>query len=288
VTELVRAAGGIVLRGADAERRVAVVHRPRYDDWSFPKGKLSDGEDEPSAALREVLEETGLRCRLGPIVGAVTYRDRRGRAKVVRYYAMTADGGSFVANPEVDELRWLAFGEAERLLSYEHDRALLRRVLSGVPSAAVYVLRHAKAGTRSRWEGPDDRRPLTRRGRKQAGRLVELFEGLDLERILTSPFVRCVQSVEPLASARGILIEHSEALEEGAPLASVVAMLNRLDDRPTLLCGHGREIDIIVRQAEASGVRIDDHRGIAKGSVWVLEREGGRFVSARYMPPPAG
>jgi len=288
VTEIVRAAGGIVLRDAGADRRVAVVHRPRYDDWSFPKGKLSDGEDEPSAALREVEEETGLRCRLGPSVGAVTYQDRRGRAKVVRYFAMTPDGDTFVANPEVDELRWLAFDQAERLLSYERDRALLRRVLAGVPSAAVYVLRHAKAGTRSRWDGPDDRRPLTRRGRKQAIRLVELFEGLDLERILTSPFVRCVQSVEPLASARGIPIERSAELGEGVPVAAVVAMLEALDDRPAMLCGHGREIDIIIRHAESSGVRIDGHRGIAKGSVWVLEREDGRFVSARYLPPPGG
>ncbi|HET7234891.1 MAG TPA: NUDIX hydrolase [Actinomycetota bacterium] len=290
MTEIVRAAGGIVLADADAgaDRRVAVVHRPRYDDWSFPKGKLQDGEDERSAAVREVEEETGLRCRLGPSIGAVTYRDRAGRAKVVRYFSMTADGGSFLANAEVDELRWLAVDEAERLLSYEHDRLLLRRALGGVPSAAVYVLRHAKAGTRSRWDGPDDERPLTRRGRKQAARLVELFEGLDLSRIVTSPFVRCVQSVEPLSDARGIPIERSDALGEGVPVDSVLDLVDGLDERPTLLCGHGREIDIIVDHAEASGGRIDGHRGIAKGSVWVLEREHGRFVSARYLPPAPG
>jgi 8-oxo-dGTP diphosphatase len=288
VTELVRAAGGIILRGAGAERVVALVHRPRYDDWSFPKGKLADGEDEPSAALREVEEETGLRCRLGPSVGSVTYRDRQGRPKVVRYYEMTALGGTFAANGEVDVLRWLAFEEAERVLTYEHDRRLLRRYRTGVPSEAIYVLRHAKAGTRARWEGPDELRPLTRRGRKQAQRLVELFEGLDLQRILTSPFVRCVQSVEPLAWARGIPIEPTSALGEGVPVASVVALLEMLDTRPTLLCGHAREIDIAIKHAESRGASIDGHRGIAKGSVWVLEREERRLVSARYLPPPRG
>ena len=125
MSQPVRAAGGIVLRGDGPDRSVALVHRPRYDDWSFPKGKLDDGEDEAMAALREVEEETGLRCRLGPSVGAVTYRDRRGRAKVVRYFRMDADGGRFTPNHEVDDLRWVPIEDAVRLLSYAHDRRLL-------------------------------------------------------------------------------------------------------------------------------------------------------------------
>src|SRR4030095_10905698 len=147
-------------------------HRPRYDDWSFPKGKLDDGEDDATAALREVEEETGLRCHLGPIVGTVTYRDRRGRPKVVRYFQMDADGGAFAPNLEVDELRWVPVEDAARLLSYAHDRRLLRRVLGGTPAYALYVVRHAKAGVRAAWTAPDQERPLTRRGRKQARRFV--------------------------------------------------------------------------------------------------------------------
>ncbi len=207
VSQPVRAAGGIVLRGEEADRSVALVHRPRYDDWSFPKGKLDDGEDEATAALREVEEETGLRCHLGPIVGAVTYKDRRGRPKVVRYFQMDADGGTFAPNHEVDELRWVPVEDAARLLSYAHDRRLLRRVLGGTPAYALYVVRHAKAGIRAAWTGPDQERPLTRRGRKQACRLVERFQGLDIERILSSPFLRCVQTVEPLGEARGLPVE---------------------------------------------------------------------------------
>jgi len=288
VTELVRAAGGLVLRGEGDDRQVALIHRPRYDDWSFPKGKLGEGEDEASAALREVLEETGLRCALGPSVGAVTYADRHGKPKVVRYYSMTPDGGHFTPNAEVDELRWLRFEEADRRLSYLHDRTLLRRLLAGAPTSVLYVVRHAKAGERSRWTSPDRDRPLTRRGRRQARRLVERFEGLDLTRIMTSPFARCVESVEPLASARGLAVERVADLGEGADRNRVAALLDSIDEGAVLLCGHGREIEMLVDLAESRGARVQAPRGLAKGSVWVLERQGGRLVSARYLPPPRG
>ena len=154
MSEPVRAAGGIILQGEGIDRSVVLVHRSRYDDWSFPKGKLDADEDEASAALREVEEETGLRCRLGRTLGAVTYRDRRGRPKVVRYFQMDANGGAFTPNREVDELRWVPVDEATHVLSYAHDRDLLRRVLTGTPASAVYVVRHAKAGVRSAWPGP--------------------------------------------------------------------------------------------------------------------------------------
>jgi 8-oxo-dGTP diphosphatase len=117
----VKAAGGVVR----CDGRLAVAHRPRYDDWSFPKGKLDPGESWEQAALREVEEEIGKRCRLGPELPSAAYDVARGR-KVVRYWLMDAESGSFTPNDEVDEVRWLAPDEAERLLSYEHDRALAR------------------------------------------------------------------------------------------------------------------------------------------------------------------
>jgi 8-oxo-dGTP diphosphatase len=288
VSELVRAAGGIVLHGEGGRRSVALVHRPRYDDWSFPKGKLDDHEDEASAALREVEEETGLRCRLGPTVGAVTYRDRRGRPKIVRYFRMDADGGIFTPNHEVDELRWVPVGEAGRLLTYAHDRSLLRRVLAGTPASAVYLVRHAKAGIRGTWAGADEGRPLTRRGRKQARRLVERFQGLDLERIVSSPFVRCVQTVGPLAAARGLSVEPATELREGASVDELLRVIAGLDERPTVVCGHGTEIGSMIERLHRSGATIEGTRGIAKGSVWVLDCEHGRVVSAHYLPAPAG
>jgi 8-oxo-dGTP diphosphatase len=120
----VLAAGGLVLRDGE----IAVVHRPRYDDWSLPKGKLDKGEDFQQAALREVEEETGLRCRIDRELGDTSYHDRKDRPKLVRYFEMRPEGGEFSPNDEVDELRWLAPAEALELLSYDFDRELVGKL----------------------------------------------------------------------------------------------------------------------------------------------------------------
>jgi 8-oxo-dGTP diphosphatase len=121
-----------VVRDADGGREVLLVHRPRYDDWSFPKGKQNHGETDEETALREVVEETGVMCTLGAPLGEVRYRDSRDRPKLVRYWLMYPDpsdaGPGFTPNHEVDELRWCAVAEAATLLSYAHDRALLERL----------------------------------------------------------------------------------------------------------------------------------------------------------------
>ena len=122
MSDEIQAAGGVVVR----DGRVVVVHRPKYDDWSLPKGKLEPGETWEEAALREVEEEIGLRCRLGNELSPVTYRDPKGRSKVVRYWLMEPIEGEFVPSDEVDEMRWVSPADAEALLSYAHDRELLR------------------------------------------------------------------------------------------------------------------------------------------------------------------
>jgi 8-oxo-dGTP diphosphatase len=122
MAEEVLAAGGIVER----DGRIALVHRPKYDDWSLPKGKLDRGESFEDAALREVLEETGLTCTLGDELQPTRYRDPKGRPKLVRYWRMTPTGDdAFEPSREVDALRWVTPEEARRLLSYDHDRALV-------------------------------------------------------------------------------------------------------------------------------------------------------------------
>jgi 8-oxo-dGTP pyrophosphatase MutT (NUDIX family) len=126
VTQEVRAAGGIVRRRReDGTDEILVVHRPAYDDWSFPKGKLEPGEREDEAAIREVEEETGLRCRLDRELATSAYRDGRGRPKTVRYWLMTPVGGKLEAANEVDEVRFVSLAEAKELLTYERDSELL-------------------------------------------------------------------------------------------------------------------------------------------------------------------
>ena len=125
--EPIRAGGGVVWRSdGSGPVRIVVVHRPRYDDWSLPKGKCDKGESDSDCALREVREETGLTCRLGAELPSTRYRDNKGRDKVVRYWTMEPvfDAG-FAPNAEIDEIRWLPMPEAVRLLSYDHDRPVL-------------------------------------------------------------------------------------------------------------------------------------------------------------------
>ncbi len=125
----VAAAGGVVVRSGDGDRRVAVIHRPKYMDWSLPKGKLEPGEDWLEAALREVEEETGYRCKPSVELPHVSYLDRKGRRKLVRYWLMEPVDGEFQPHGEVDELRWIGREQAEELLTYPHDRELVRKAL---------------------------------------------------------------------------------------------------------------------------------------------------------------
>ena len=125
----VRAAGGVLLRDGPDGTEVAVIHRPKYEDWSLPKGKLDGDEGFEQAALREVKEETGMEAELGPELSPVSYRDRKGRTKLVRYWLMRPTDGKFAPGSEVDELRWLSPDDAQQQLSYEHDAALVREAL---------------------------------------------------------------------------------------------------------------------------------------------------------------
>jgi 8-oxo-(d)GTP phosphatase len=273
----VRAAGGAVLRtGPGRQVEVLLVHRPGYRDWTLPKGKVERGEADEECALREVAEETGYECLLGPELGASRYRDRRGRDKGVRYWAMTVRDGAFQPNAEVDEARWVPLPVAGRQLSYPGDRAILDAVEPTL-RPLVLLVRHARAGDRAEWTDDDRVRPLDKKGRRQAEALVAPLAGYALTRLVSSPYVRCVETLEPLATRLKLPIEREDAIVEGASAEEGLALLGRLGPGPVVLCTHGDVMESLVGEDAPK----------KKGSTWLLARQERGVQRLRYWPPLA-
>lgn len=288
----VLAAGTVLWRG----EHVALVHRPRYDDWSLPKGKLERGESLAACAIRETWEETGLRARLGRRIGDVRYTVPEGR-KLVRYWAAEAlEEVDFVPNDEVDELRWVSPAEAARLVTYPHDAQVLDRFAP--PSTVLLVVRHAKAGSRNNWDGDDDLRPLSGDGRHQAEHLVGFLGLFGPERFHSATPVRCVDTLAPAAGAAPILPE--PLLGEEGYWADPAAGLDRFrtllaTPGVTALCSQGGVIpDVVAELLEASGARpsgvpspVEKPVPSKKASTWVLTTgPDGGLRSADYYPTP--
>jgi 8-oxo-dGTP diphosphatase len=149
----------------------------------------------------------------------------------------------------------------------------------------LYVVRHAKAGSRSAWSEPDDLRPLSKPGRRQATAVAEALGDAGITRILSSPYVRCRQTVEPLGEQIRLPVDLSDALAEGAAIVDTLALFDKLGDEPTVLCTHGDVLGELLRYSRRHGVDTGDEQ-MAKGSTWVFETEAGAIVDARYVPPP--
>lgn len=284
----VRAAGGVVLDDRDGVAHVLVVHRPRYDDWSLPKGKLEDGEDFEEAAVRELLEETGVRARLGPLLTPTHYTDRFGDPKVVQWWAMTPVAiDAREPDDEVDEVRWLPVGDADAVLTHEADRELVRQATKAAGARTILVVRHALAGDRGAWTGDDRVRPLDDRGITQAAALVDQLADWDVRRIVSSAYTRCDQTVQPLAAARQLEVEHHEAVVEGAPRQAATDLLATAETG-TVLCSHGDVIGDLVTHLAAGDDRLDGQRlRWRKASTWVLNLDdANRVVRARLLEPP--
>ena len=276
--QTVRAAGGLVSRiSPNGALEVLVVHRPRYDDWSVPKGKVQPGESEQECAIREVREETGLLCTPVRELPGTAYHDRKGRPKTVRYWSMHPVSGEFRPNSEVDEAVWATLPEAGRLLSYEHDLSMVEELMNDeVASAAALLVRHGTAGSRKEWEGDDRLRPLDEKGRKQADALAETLAHHPVRHILSSPYLRCTQTVEPLARRLGLEVREADDLAEGAGVADVTKLLEGLEPGLAVLCTHGDVVETLVGPDAPN----------RKGGYWILSSAAGGIRPARYVPPP--
>lgn len=273
-------------RAGPEETRIAVVHRPRYDDWTLPKGKLRRGEGELPAAVREISEETGASVAAQRYLGRIRY-DAQGVDKTVAYWAMRYIAGDFAPNDEVDALSWCSPAAAHELLTYDLDRTILDEFFSVTPAdSLVLLVRHARAGRRTEWAADDDLRPLDASGEQQAAALVPMLQCFRPTRVLTAEPVRCRQTLAPLAAALEVPVELVPAFGDesyvGAPIAAEAALygLGRRGS-VTAVCSQGTTIPGLLSTV-APHLRSTQTR---KGEFWALSFVEGKVVAAeRYAP----
>lgn len=283
----VQAAGGVLWRRASGEIRVAVVHRPRYDDWSLPKGKLDKGEHGVLAAVREVCEETGYSGVVGRTLGESHYRvldGGRDVPKTVRWWAMRATGGQFAPGPEVDELVWLDVAAARRRVNADRDNGPLAAFAQHPPeTTTVLLVRHGSASRKQEWSGPDLERPLDDRGWAQAQALAEVLPAYGPGRVLSAPALRCRQTVEPLAEELALPVEIDIDLAEQSYEALPGRLCVLADDAVTAVaCSQGGAIPHGLAALAADSGLVLETTSAKKGSVWALSFYAGRLVDADY------
>lgn len=290
---VVPAAGAVLYRLEDGIPLCAVVHRPRYDDWSLPKGKVDAGESLPVTAVREIAEETGFTAVLDSRIGTTGYPLKESTRKEVTYWSALAREGAFEPNSEVDELRWLPVGEARELVSYALDRKILGRFADAPPADSILLLvRHARAGKRSEWSGDDALRPLEKSGRTQAEMLVPMLSAFGVKRLHSAPRVRCEQTLAPLADELGLEVTIEPALSDEAYLDDPAAARTRLlqlaspGDPVAAVSSQGTAIPgLIADLAELAGIEVENP-STKKAGAWGLGFNDGVLVYADYYPSP--
>jgi 8-oxo-dGTP pyrophosphatase MutT (NUDIX family)/phosphohistidine phosphatase SixA len=245
VSEPIRAAGVVVFHPDDStDPRFLAVHRPSRADWSLPKGKVDSGETVPCAAVRECDEETGYRVSLSTRLPTLRYK-ADGQDKIVDYWIGQVRGDEgFAPDEEVDEIRWVPATDAERFLTYRDDAGLVRKATTVPATTPLMILRHAKAMKRADFDGPDDaERPLSGRGRSEAKQLTEVLDAYGIEQVHSSPFKRCVSTVNRYARSIGVEVQLDSALSEfghsSDPSATEQCVRDLLQEPvPMVICTH--------------------------------------------------
>jgi 8-oxo-dGTP diphosphatase len=290
----IRAAGAVLWRYGPGGIQVALVHRPKYDDWTLPKGKCLPGEHVLLTAVREVAEETGQRVTLGRRLSPASYQVD-GRPKRVDYWAgrCAEPPVPFVPSHEVDELAWLPLATAGQRLTYEHDLVVLDEFGGGPPlTVPLILLRHASAGSRSSWGGADLARPLDTRGAADADRLAWLLRCFGADRLISSAAERCVATVRPFAALTGAKIEIEPLFTVGAQVAAetVVQQAAALaaQECPVVVCAHRENLPLLLA---AVSTRLDaappSGPPLRKGRFWVLHMAPGGYLAGAERHGPA-
>jgi 8-oxo-dGTP diphosphatase len=297
-TGVIHAAGAVLWRARAGGIETALVHRPRYDDWSIPKGKAMPGEHVLLTAVREVEEETGVRAALGRRLATQIY-PVEGQLKQVEYWAARPVAAEpFVPGDEVDGLAWLPLTAARERLSYPRDVSVLDSFTAGpADSAPVILLRHAAAVPKKVWRetGHDDQaRPLSDMGQEQARTLSELLSTFAPARVVSSAARRCLDTVTPYADKAGVPVLPEPAFtvdsrakdhDQGEWTATRDALLRIAElvrsRRPVIICAHRQNLSWMLAEAcEIAGAPAPDGPPLQRGAFWVLQFGGGRLMSA--------
>ena len=290
---LIQAAGAVLWRKSDTSQlEIAVIHRPRYDDWSLPKGKVESGESHISAGYREIQEETGYESTFGPEIGTVVYK-LEGAPKEVRYWAAAATVKTGTPNPqEVDEVLWLEPKKAKEKLSNKDDRAIVDFFLEfGVDTFPIILLRHAKALKRTEWDGDDGDRPLEHRGQLQAKRLLPIYLPYGISEVHTSDALRCIETIdlmtrliEKTAIFSADLSEYGYAKDKEAPLDYVQDLMDR--GISAIVCSHNPIIPKVVKKLVGKKYFKSMDRELEPAQAIVLHCRAGEVIACDWIDEP--
>jgi len=295
----IQAAGAVLWRARAGGIETALVHRPRYDDWSFPKGKSMPGEHVLLTAVREVEEETGVRAALGRRLPSQSY-PVEGQPKRVEYWAARpVSAEQFAPGDEVDDLAWLPLPAARELRSYPRDVSVLDSFTAGpADTAPVILLRHAAAVSKKAWRkaghAGDLARPLSDLGQQQARALAQLLSTFARARVISSAAQRCLDTVTPYAEQAGVpvTLEPAFTVDSSAPAHGEAAWTETQDARrriaeaarsrrPVIICAHRQNLAWLLAEACAAvGAPVPDGPPLQRGAFWVLQMAGQRLASA--------
>lgn len=290
---LIQAAGAVLWRKSDKLKlEIAIIHRPRYDDWTLPKGKVESGESHISAGYREIQEETGYESTFGPEIGTIVYK-LEGAPKEVRYWAAAATVKTGTPNPqEVDEVLWLEPMKAKGKLTNKDDRAIIDFFLEfGADTFPIILLRHAKALKRTDWDGDDGDRPLEHRGQLQAKRLLPIYLPYGISEVHTSDSLRCIETIDlmarliektPIFSAD--LSEYGYAKDREAPLDYVQDLMDR--GISAIVCSHNPIIPKVVKKLVGKKYFKSMDRELEPAQAIVLHCRAGEVVACDWIDEP--
>jgi 8-oxo-dGTP diphosphatase len=288
------AAGAVLWRKGEKKKiEVLIIHRPKYDDWTFPKGKAEIGEPLIACAYREVLEETNIETAFGPYLGEVEYLTNDGKKKVSFWSAKVIKEKEFNSNAEVDQLKWVEVTKVKELLTLDTDRKILEQFLRIEPDTKPLVLlRHAKAVTRDEWQGEDDDRPLDSYGQNQAKRLLAMYQVFNLEQIHSSDAVRCYDTVVAIAKGLSIKLEVTGKLSESTFKKDKEKAFDYAKDlmklnESVLLCSHNPILPKMLNKLTKKSEVDADEGKLLPADGWVIHRIGKEVIQIDRIDSPS-